>query len=201
MGYDVHITRARFWAENAAHPIAAEEWLAYIEKDPELEHFPDNCPYFARWSSKAGTPDSWLDWSSGNIYTKYPDEELIDKMVAIAGELQAKVQGDDGETYTSGHEPPAYPKQSIPDRLHGWLNALRPAPRIERIDPRFKVGDRVLGLFGKEATVLAIDSESNHGLGKVTIRYGDGREMAFMLDASGLSPLSRKIGSDDLGTK
>ena len=37
-----------------------------------------------------------------------------------------------------------------------------------------------------------IDSKSNHGLGKVKVRYDDGREMSFMLAASGLSPVQDK---------
>jgi len=36
VGYDLHVTRARSWALNTKHQILAEEWLAYVEKDPEL---------------------------------------------------------------------------------------------------------------------------------------------------------------------
>jgi hypothetical protein len=43
-----------------------------------------------------------LDWFKGNIYSKSPDDAIIDKMVAIAKELGATVQGDDGEIYTGG---------------------------------------------------------------------------------------------------
>ena len=36
MGYDVHITRADHWTESERRPIAAEEWLALVERDSEL---------------------------------------------------------------------------------------------------------------------------------------------------------------------
>lgn len=36
MGYDeLHITRRKEWSE-AGHDITAEEWLAYIDKDPSF---------------------------------------------------------------------------------------------------------------------------------------------------------------------
>ena len=40
-----------------------------------------------------------LDWFQGEIFTKNPDQILIDKMVKIAHNLNAVVQGDDGELY------------------------------------------------------------------------------------------------------
>jgi hypothetical protein len=51
------------------------------------------------------------------------------------------------------------------------------------------VGDRVLDVFRKETTVVEIDPKSNHGLGKVKVRYDDGRELSLVLRGSGLSPL------------
>jgi hypothetical protein len=191
VGYDLHITRRKDWSQTATD-ITAEEWLAHIKRDPELLLFPENGPYFAMWNGKSDHPDPWLDWHKGCIFTKNPDPALIDKMVAIAVELQAQVQGDDGEIYRSGHEPPIYPKQSIVDRLRNWWRALRPATRIKELIPPFQVGERVLDAFHKETTVTEIDSKSNHGLGKVKVRYDDGREMSFMLAASGLSPVLDK---------
>jgi hypothetical protein len=191
VGYDLHITRRKDWSQ-AGHDITAEEWLAYVQKDPELSLSPEDGPYFAKWSGESKYPDPWLDWTEGNIYTKNPDEALIDKMAAMARELRALVQGDDGEIYQSGHEPPVYPRPSALDRLRNWMRALRPAPPIREIIPPFQVGDRVMDVFHREATVTEIDAKSNHGLGKVKVRYDDGREMSFMLAASGLSPLQHK---------
>lgn len=186
MAYDLHITRRKDWSESG-HDITAEEWLAYIDKDAELSLSAENGPYFAKWSGKSKYPDPWLDWRHGNIYTKNPDEALVDKMVAIARELNARVQGDDGEIYHSGHEPPVYPQSSPLERFRNWLRALRPMRPLKPVEPPYQVGDRVVDAFHKEATVVELDPKSNHGLGRVKIRYDDGREASFMLVASGFS--------------
>ncbi len=196
MGYDLHITRAKSWADNSRHYILSEEWLAYIEKDPELALSLDRGPFIAKWNGKSEYPDPWLNWSDGNISAKNPDEALIDKMVAIANELQAAVQGDDGEIYLGGRVAPIYPKPSASDRLRNWFRALRPPPRIKSIDPPFKVGDRVLDVFHKRGTVIEIDSQSNHGLGKVRVRYDNGREAAFMLVGSPLRTAPQSDGNE-----
>src|SRR3712207_100808 len=104
MGYDLHITRATQWSDNAGAEIPADEWLALVERDPELTLEPENGPYFARWTGPSRYPDPWLDWFRGNIYTKNPDGALLRKMVALAAALGARVQGDDGEVY-KGDEP------------------------------------------------------------------------------------------------
>lgn len=192
MGYDLHITRAKDWSQNVESQISAEEWLAYVERDPELSLFPENGPHCTRWAGKSQYPDPWLNWFRGNVYTKNPDEALIEKMVAIAHELDAQVQGDDGEIYHSGHEPPTDPKLPWRDRLHHWLQALRPAQAIEPIAPPFAVGDRVVDVGRREATVLEIDPKASHGLGKVKVRYDGGQEITYALAASGLAPIAKK---------
>jgi hypothetical protein len=103
MGYDLHITRRKNWS-SSGNDIAAE-WLAYVAQDPELSLWPENSPYMARWSGKSKHSDPWLDWFQGNVYTKNPDEALIDKMIHIARALNAKVQGDDGEIYQREESP------------------------------------------------------------------------------------------------
>jgi len=102
MGYELHITRATFYYENEGAWIPADEWLRYIEEDPELKLAGYNGDYFALWSGKSKHPDPWFDWFDGNINTKNPDDPLIDKMVEIAKHLNATVQGDDGEIYIGG---------------------------------------------------------------------------------------------------
>ena len=193
MGYDLHITRRKDWSA-AGNDITAEEWLACVKKDPELLLFSENGPYFARWNGPSTLPDPWFDWHSGCIFTKNPDEALIDKMAAIAIVLRAQVQGDDGEIYKSGKEPPVYPKRSLLDRVRNWMSGAGPGPSKrgkETVLP-FQVGDRVLDVFHKESTVTEIDPQSNQGLGKVKVRYDDGREMSYMLEAAGLSPVQNK---------
>lgn len=103
MGYDLHITRAEDWCENAGFEITPEEWLDYVANDPELHILGENGDYFAEWGA-----NDWLDWSEGNIYTKNPRSALIKKMVEIAEELDAVVQGDDGEVYSGDEE--GYPE-------------------------------------------------------------------------------------------
>jgi hypothetical protein len=36
MGYDVHITRKKFWADEHGLEITAEEWLQYVAGDPNF---------------------------------------------------------------------------------------------------------------------------------------------------------------------
>jgi hypothetical protein len=97
--------------------ITAAEWLAYVARDPELSLWPVNGPCMARWTGKSRPADAWLDWFQGNVYTKNPDEALIEKMIHIAHELGAKVQGDDGETYPT--------KQAASNKSRSMLDCLK----------------------------------------------------------------------------
>ena len=99
MGYDLHITRSTDWAQNTGMEIDAEEWLAVINEDPELNPDPANGPYAVRWSSSA-----WFDWFEGNIFTTDPERATVAKMLALAQRLAGVVQGDGGEFYESARE-------------------------------------------------------------------------------------------------
>jgi hypothetical protein len=99
MGYQVHITRAKHWAQNNGVEIPASEWHELVSGDPELRLAASNGPHFAIWNASAGQIIGWLDWNNGNITTKSPDEQLLAKMIEIAERLGARVQGDDGELY------------------------------------------------------------------------------------------------------
>jgi hypothetical protein len=100
MGYDIQITRSPgYHFQNEGHQISPEEWLKYVEGDPELRLAGSNGPYFAIWSGKCRYPEAWFDWDEGNIYTKNPDPAIMGKAIAIAVALGARVQGDDGEVY------------------------------------------------------------------------------------------------------
>ncbi len=106
MGYDLHITRAEFWAQNEGKEISNDEWLRLVEQDPELDIDAQNGPHFAAWR-KASDKDGWskwFDWSEGNVYTKNPDKAVLEKLLQLAERLDAKVQGDDGELYNSADE-------------------------------------------------------------------------------------------------
>ena len=101
MGYDLHITRADFWAENQGQEISAEEWSALVDSDAALTFDAQNGPHFAVLESQSDNKARWLDWNAGNITTKNPDRETLRKMLEIAAHLGASVQGDDGEHYRS----------------------------------------------------------------------------------------------------
>jgi hypothetical protein len=98
MGYDLHITRREFWADQD-QDITADEWLKIVGKDTELVIDIQNGPYSVLWKPINNSGEYWLDWFDGNIYSKNPDEILIQKMLEISRQLNAKVQGDDGELY------------------------------------------------------------------------------------------------------
>lgn len=107
MGYDLHITRAKFWAENEGHRVSRAEWLRLIEEDVELTIDEHNGPLFAEWGPTSPHYSPWFDWSEGNIYTKNPDRKTVAKMLQIADLLGATVQGDEGEIYATLND---YPK-------------------------------------------------------------------------------------------
>jgi hypothetical protein len=98
MGYDLHITRAEQWFDGEPS-ITAEEWLAYVASDPELQLAGYNGPYFTLWSGASRHADPWFNWTNGRIMTKNPDPPLIRKAIEIASRLRAKAKGDDGEVY------------------------------------------------------------------------------------------------------
>jgi len=103
MGYFLHITRRQHWVDQG-DDISFDEFVAYVRSDSEFTYPSQLGDDFADWRSPRTGYDSWLFWNSGQIDTKNPETEFIDKMVAIAKSLGAKVQGDDGEVYLSANE-------------------------------------------------------------------------------------------------
>ena len=116
MGYDVHITRADQWVDSEKTPITLEEWLAYVEADPEMRHdgFAEatttegdtlriEADGLSVWTAYSGHEVdgnmAWFSWADGDICVKNPDEEIRRKMYVIAQKLSARVQGDEGESY------------------------------------------------------------------------------------------------------
>jgi len=115
LGYDVHITRAENWFDNQGFEISSFEWQKIVQKDPELIPMPENGKYFVKWYGPTKYPDTWFDLSNGNIYTKAPDKETLRKMLNIANQLEAKVQGDEGEIYD---------ERTIESFVNSFLNKL-----------------------------------------------------------------------------
>ena len=99
MGYDVHVTRAENWADNADDEITAQEWLEIIKQDHELVPSPENGDYFVIWRGANKYPETWFCWENGNVSTKNPDIATLNKLSQIAQKLNAQIQGDDGEIY------------------------------------------------------------------------------------------------------
>jgi hypothetical protein len=123
----MHITRKKNWSSEDGPDISVEEWLKYVEEDAELTLRHDfNGDYHAIWNGPSADPEPWIDWSDGELYSKYPDDPLVDKMVEIAAKLNARVMGDDGEVYTGGgaknFTPPAAPPTSAPPQPKSWLH-------------------------------------------------------------------------------
>jgi hypothetical protein len=98
VGYNLHITRAAFWADSSAVPITRAEWLSYLSEDSEIKSDTLNGPDDFLFAGHPNGPAP-LWWSDGEIFTKNPDDEMIRKLCAIARSLDAKVLGDDGEEY------------------------------------------------------------------------------------------------------
>src|SRR5262249_41208298 len=87
MGYDLHITRKKFWGDPKGPAISLDEWLAYLAGDPDIVQDwenpgPENSIFIAH-------PEKWPIWwrESGEIYTKNPDSVMIAKLVQIANRL------------------------------------------------------------------------------------------------------------------
>ena len=99
MGYAFHITRAENWSDNQGFEISSQEWLNIIKNDSELVPMPENGVHFVKWSGSTKYPETWFDWFNGNIYTKALDKATLRKMLQIAHQFNAKIQGDEGETY------------------------------------------------------------------------------------------------------
>jgi hypothetical protein len=187
MGYDLHITRRKSWS-SAGPDITADEWIAFVQRDPELRLQPKMGPYCAGWAGAPELDEPWLDWSAGQIYTKNPDPELITKMVAIADHFGATVQGDDGEVYRSGSEAPQQQPVSLVHRILGWLGARQGRSRtIPLCQAPFRVGDRVRDVWGNVHTVVEVDPTATHGLGIIRTRSDTGAQRAFSMCAHGLT--------------
>ena len=78
----------------------------YQIKIPEVENSFQNVPGFCNWighSKKNADDKPWFNYGYGMISTKYPDDETIKKMIAIADKFNGKVQGDDGEFYDENY--------------------------------------------------------------------------------------------------
>lgn len=115
MGYDVHITRKPFWADDEGLAITLEDWLSFVQSDPEMRadgyaeaNTPEGSlrieePGIAVWTAYSRHDEqgnmAWFSHFEDHVSVKNPDPEILRKMHQIAQNLDAKVQGDEGEEY------------------------------------------------------------------------------------------------------
>ena len=120
MGYNLYVTRANEWFEAETAPITLEEWLEFVEADPEMRldgyaeaKFPKgevlriDDPGMAVWVGHPRHDQDYLCWiwhSAGRVEAKNPDPETRQQLYRIAESFGAKVQGEDGELYDAQGE-------------------------------------------------------------------------------------------------
>jgi hypothetical protein len=136
MGYDIHITRKENWFdEDDSNGIALLEWIDYIKADKEMslnnsaeaetpaggkvKHEHNGLAVWTGYS-KSGIDGNyaWFDFRNGNVTVKNPDQEIKDKMIDIAAQLSAKVQGDEGEFYNSKEK--TFTRTIVQDKRPWW---------------------------------------------------------------------------------
>ncbi|MCO7557250.1 hypothetical protein [Metapseudomonas otitidis] len=98
-GYDLHITKKDFWADESGPCISREEWSNYVKTDNEIQRDDKNSIDDFLVSLELEKFPIWYNPELCEIYTKDPSENAINKLVKISKILGAKVQGDDGEIY------------------------------------------------------------------------------------------------------
>ncbi len=115
MPYAVYITRAKHWKYSDEAPILFEEWLEYIEGDPEFRLASDGektaagadaFPYgvgAAVWTKNAqgmtAEKTVLFRYHSGMAWIDVidPDETILSKMRVVAKALSGRVVGQLGE--------------------------------------------------------------------------------------------------------
>jgi hypothetical protein len=109
MTYSLHIHRRTDWSE-CGDDITLAEWQTLCEADPTLELtgiatarnprtgevIEIRAEGLARWD---GPVTAWFTLERGRITVGGADDAIIDKALAIAWQLGAQVQGDEGEFY------------------------------------------------------------------------------------------------------
>ena len=166
MGYNAYITRRKAWSDDLGPSISEHEWAAYCSADPDLAS---------------------LVCDRGNVEAKNPDRALLLKMVSVAAHLGASVQGDDGEVYDAEGNP-VHPRIGLVSRIGSWVrnHVSSGATPISASSLPFKVGDRVRDTWGNIGSVTEIDVRAERGLGRITVKYEDGRTLSSTAIAHGL---------------
>ena len=122
MGYDFHITRAAEWLNSQRRPITLNEWIAYVETDPEIIQDTQNKSDDFLFVRDGNEVPLW--WEEGRIYTKNPDIITQQKLLEIADHFGAHVQDDDSVLLVLPGKL-LKPTRSLPGFLHNLLRFLR----------------------------------------------------------------------------
>jgi hypothetical protein len=97
MGWELHITRKEWWADPKGPQISFDEWQAYLVTDPEVKKGPNNSKDDFLIIQNEGEWPLWYNPRLGELHTKNPSKNIINKLKEIATRLDARVL-DDNDT-------------------------------------------------------------------------------------------------------
>lgn len=98
MGYDLYITRQKYWYDSDPHlVIDPEEWVKYANNDQTLIPMLENGRFFFIYNESE--KEEWIDWADGNLFSSNPSASLRRKMYQIAKYFKANLQGEESELY------------------------------------------------------------------------------------------------------
>jgi hypothetical protein len=98
-GYDAHITRKAEWSSQSGPRITFAEWQAYVLTDAQVKRDPLNTENDFLVQLPGESFPLWFEPGLGELRTKDPSDHALLKLIQIAKQLHARVQGDDGEFY------------------------------------------------------------------------------------------------------
>lgn len=190
MGYSVFVTRRKHWHDPAGESISVAEWRAVVEGDSELLWNSDLGENAAIWKASPQAEHEWIALEAGSLESKNPSTELLAKLVSVAGVLQARVVGEEGEAYESSGIILPPPSPTFAERFLSFLSTLRVtfAPATAP-DPGFGVGARVRDFRARSGTVTRVNLRAEHGLGCIIVQYDTGQTESYSAIAHGLEPL------------
>ena len=106
MSYLVSILRTD---EKKELSISQRELLDLVSKEDRLSVIKSGSESIELALAFHGEESVLLVWQKGRVWTKNPSAQTITYMISIAGKLEARVRGDEFETYTSAEETYIHP--------------------------------------------------------------------------------------------
>lgn len=105
MGYNLYITKKENPSDDAGERISHDEWFDYVDRHAQLKisesMTPTSSSNYVQWGNMDGW---WLSWHDGQIDSKNPSCDHIERMIAIASDLGAKVMGEELEQYVANEK-------------------------------------------------------------------------------------------------